>query len=150
VRIRGLEFFKKFRNSDLAELLSWAQWMPVKAGETVIEEGELGLPFYVIVSGRLAAIKNSHVLTLLHAGESFGELAYLDDENPQRGASVVAKTDCELLMLEPIHLESAELMLRMHIAEALVRIQAKRLRRAMNVVAKVLENKKQGNHNETN
>ncbi|MDD4963889.1 MAG: cyclic nucleotide-binding domain-containing protein [Gallionella sp.] len=138
-RIRGLDFFKKFRNSDLDALLSWAEWLNVKAGETVISEGELGLPFYVVVSGRLAVVKKRRTLSVLKAGNSFGEIAYLDDENPQRDVSVVAQTDCELLKLEPSHLENAELMLRMHIAEALVRVQAQRLRRTVDTVVRMLD-----------
>ncbi len=138
-RIRGLDFFKKFRNSDLDALLSWAEWLNVKAGETVVSEGELGLPFYVVVSGRLAVVKKQRTLSILKAGNSFGEIAYLDDENPQRDVSVVAQTDCELLMLEPTHLENAELMLRMNIAEALVRVQAQRLRRTVDTVVRMLD-----------
>ncbi len=138
-RIRGLDFFKRFRNSDLAELLTWAQWVQVQAGTQVIAEGDEQLPFFVVVSGRLQAIKGGYVLTSLRAGDSFGEFSHLDDDNPQRGASVIAETDCELLLLEPINLENAELVLRMHIAEALVRTQAKRLRRAMEIVVKVLD-----------
>lgn len=137
-RIRGLDFFKKFRNSDLDALLEWAEWVKVKTGETVIAEGELGLPFYVVVSGRLIAVKNKRILSVLKSGHSFGEIAYLDDENPQRDVSVVAQTECELLMLEPAHLENAELMLRMNIAEALVRMQAKRLRRTVDTVVRML------------
>lgn len=138
-RIRGLDFFKRFRNSDLAELLSWAQWVQVKAGNQVINEGDVQLPFFVVVSGRLLAIKGRYILATLRAGDSFGEIAYLDDDNPQRGASVIAETDCELLLLEPMHLENAELMLRMNMAEALVRTQSKRVRQAMDVVVKVLD-----------
>jgi CRP-like cAMP-binding protein len=134
-----LEFFKKFRNSDLAELLSWAQWMTVKEGETIMSESDEGLSFYIVVSGRLVAMKGKHVLTVLRAGESFGEMSYLDDESVQRGASVIARTDCELLMIDPMFLESAELMLRMEVAEALVRVQAMRLRRAMIAVVRVLD-----------
>lgn len=138
-RIRSLEFFKKFRNSDLAELLSWAQWVTVKEGETVMAESDEGLSFYIVVSGRLVAMKGKHVLTVLRTGESFGEMSYLDDESVQRGASVIARTDCELLMIDPMFLESAELMLRMEVAEALVRVQAMRLRRAMTAVVRVLD-----------
>lgn len=138
-RLRGLNFFKRFRNSDLDELFTWAEWVKVSARETIMTEGEIGLPFYVVVSGRLTAVKHNHTVMLLRAGDSFGETAYFDDSNPEREISVIAQSDCELLKLEPIHLENAELMLRMSIAEALVRSQAKRTRHTMNVVVRMLD-----------
>lgn len=138
-RLRGLNFFKRFRNSDLDELFTWAEWINVGARETIMTEGEVGLPFYVVVSGRLTAVKQNHTVMLLRAGDSFGETAYFDDTNPEREISVIAQSDCELLKLEPIHLENAELMLRMSIAEAIVRSQAKRTRHTMNVVVRMLD-----------
>lgn len=138
-RLRGLNFFKRFRNSDLDELFTWAEWVNVGARETIMTEGEVGLPFYVVVSGRLTAVKKNHTVMFLRAGDSFGETAYFDDSNPEREISVIAQSDCELLKLEPIYLENAELMLRMSIAEALVRSQAKRTRHTMNVVVRMLD-----------
>jgi CRP-like cAMP-binding protein len=141
VRIRGLEFFKDFRDSDLAELLLWTEWKAFKEGEAVLTEGETSFPFYIIVSGKLDVVKGGKELIVLKAGEPFGEISYLDDDNPHRSASVVAKTDCELLLLDPSYLDNAAPMLRMCIAEAIVRVQAKRLRRAVNMVVKLLVDK---------
>lgn len=137
-RIRGLEFFKDFRNSDLAELLLWTEWKEFKEGQSILIEGEMSLPFYIIVSGKLQVLKGTKELIVLKAGEPFGEISYLDNDNPHRSASVVAKTDCELLLLDPSYLDNAAPMLRMCIAEAIVRVQAKRLRRAVNMVVKLL------------
>jgi CRP-like cAMP-binding protein len=137
-KIRGLEFFKDFRDSDLAELLLWTEWKPFREGQTVLTEGETSFPFYIIVSGKLDVVKGGKELVVLKAGEPFGEISYLDDDNPHRSASVVAKTDCELLLLDPSYLDNAAPMLRMCIAEAIVRIQSKRLRRALNMVVKLL------------
>lgn len=140
-RIRGLEFFKDFRNSDLAELLLWTEWKEFKEGDKILIEGEMSFPFYIIVSGKLQVLKGSKELVVLKAGEPFGEISYLDDDNPHRSASVVAKTDCELLLLDPSYLDNAAPMLRMCIAEAIVRIQSKRLRRSLNMIVKLLVDK---------
>ncbi len=142
-QIRSLEFFKDFRDSDLAELLLWTEWQTFPEGRVVLQEGETSFPFYIIVSGKLDVVKAGKELIVLKAGEPFGEISYLDDENPHRSASVIAKTDCELLLLDPSYLDNAAPMLRMCIAEAIVRVQAKRLRRSVNMVVKLLIDKNQ-------
>ncbi len=136
--VRRLDFFKDFRNSDLAQILVWAEWREVKAGETVVVEGEEGIMFYVIVTGKLAVVRGKRTLHVLQAGEPFGEISYLDDDDPRRSASVKARTDCTLLLFNPAYLDGADLMLRMRVSEAFVRIQAKRLRKAVEMVANLL------------
>ncbi|MDH2917017.1 MAG: cyclic nucleotide-binding domain-containing protein [Gallionella sp.] len=136
--LRRLHFFKDFRNSDLAQFLVWAEWRDCKAGETVVVEGEQDVMFYVIVSGKLAVLRGERTLHILHAGEPFGEIAFLDEDNSHRSASVVARTDCSLLQFNPAYLDGAEVMIRLRVAEAFVRIQAKRLRRAIEMVENLL------------
>ncbi len=137
-QIRGLDFFKKFRNSDLAQLLSWAEWREVKAGQIVVEEGHSDITFYVIVTGKLGLLKGKRVIQILQPGEPFGELAYLSGDAPTRSATVVARTDCELLQLNPAYLDDAELMIRVLFAEAFMRVQAKRLRATVAMVGNLL------------
>ncbi len=137
--VRELEFFKDFRNSDIAQFLVYAEWREVKANEIVVAEGEDSFLFYVIVTGKMAVLKGKKMLHVFHAGEPFGEIAYMDDENPLRSASIVARTDCLLLVFNPAYLDEAEMIFRMRVAEAFVRIQAKRLRRAVEVVNNLLE-----------
>lgn len=136
--IRSLEFFKKFRNSDLAQLLSWAEWRDVKAGEIVVTEGQSDITFYVIVSGKLGLIKGKKTIQVLLPGEPFGEIAYLAGDEPRRSATVVARSDCSLLMFNPAYLDDAKLMIRVLFAEAFMRVQAKRLRTTIEMVGNLL------------
>jgi len=136
--ILNMDFFRDFRNSDLAQVLNWVEWRDCKAAETVVVEGERDIIFYLVVTGKLAVRKGAKIMHVLQPGEPFGEIAFLDDENSQRSATVKARTDCTLLCLNPAQLDSAEVMIRMRVAEALVRIQAKRLRRTMGMVENLL------------
>ena len=136
--IRRVEFFKKFRNSDLAQLLSWAEWRDVKAGEIIVTEGQTDITFYIIVSGKLGLLKGKKMIQVLQAGEPFGEIAYLSGEEPKRTATVIARTDCALLQFNPAYLDDAELMIRVLFAEAFMRIQAKRLRTTVAMVGNLL------------
>lgn len=137
-KIRDLDFFRNFENLELAELLLWAEWREVEQGEVVIKEGDMGTPFYVIVSGRLVVEKGKSIITILKPGAPFGEGFYLENDHLCRSASVVAKTHCELLRIDPAHLDSAELGSRMRIAEAFMRIQTKRLRAASQMLKNLL------------
>lgn len=136
--IRRVEFFKKFRNADLAQLLSWAEWREYKTGEIIVTEGQSDITFYVIVAGKLGLIKGKRTIQILQPGEPFGEIAYLSGDEPRRSATVVARTDCSLLLFNPAYLDDAELMIRVLFAEAFMRVQAKRLRTTVEMVGNLL------------
>ncbi|MFM2408794.1 MAG: hypothetical protein RL358_1536 [Pseudomonadota bacterium] len=136
--VRNLEFFKNFRNSDLGQLLSWAEWREAKAGEVLISEGQSDINFYILVSGKLALLKGKRTLSVIAIGEPFGEIAFLSGDAPKRTATVKARTDCTVLMFNPACLEDAELMMRASVAEAFMRVQAKRLRSASEQMSNLL------------
>lgn len=137
-KIRELDFFRNFSNLELAELVLWAEWCNIKTDEAVLTEGEIGSAFYVVVSGKLVVEKDRKILTVLKPGMPFGEGFYLEHENMRRSADVIARSPCELLQIDPIHLESAEPTARMRIAEAFMRIQTKRLRAASQMLRNLL------------
>jgi len=125
-KLRVLEFFKGFANAELLHFLTIAKWQRVGAGETILNEGEVGMPFFIIVSGSVKVIKNSQVLACLGWGEFFGEFAYLSEHEPLRSAHVVAENDCELLVVDPMDVEFSSIQMRLHVVEALLRGQVKR------------------------
>ena len=76
----------------------------VNAGDIVIEEGDVGDSLYIIKDGSVRILKNTledemYTVIILKANENvfFGELALIDKD--ERSASVMAETDCELLVL---------------------------------------------------
>ncbi|MGC2048197.1 MAG: cyclic nucleotide-binding domain-containing protein [Gallionella sp.] len=125
-KLRGLEFFKGFANAELLHFLDFAKWKSVQAGDTILNEGELGMPFFIIVSGTVRVVKKEQVLASLGWGEFFGEFAHLSEYEPLRTAHVVAATDCELLVVEPMDIEFSSVHMRLHVVEALLRGQVKR------------------------
>ncbi len=125
-KLRGLEFFKGFTNSDLLDFLNYVDWQTVHSGDTILQEGESGLYYFIVVSGSVRVTRKNRMMATLGVGDFFGEFAYLSGDVPLRTARVEAETDCELLKVEPLEVESASLQIRLQVVEALLRGLAKR------------------------
>lgn len=124
--LRGLEFFKGFSNAELLDFLAVAKWQEMEAGDTILSEGDVGMSFYIILSGSVNIFRKGNMLTSLGRGDFFGEFAYLSGEEPVRSAHAVAATACELLAVDPLDIEFSPVQLRLHVVEALLRGQVRR------------------------
>lgn len=75
------------------------------SGDTIIHEGERGACMYVLVNGAVEVLKkvvvdeevNFERIALLEAGDTFGEMEFLDQQT--RSATVRALDDCLVLTL---------------------------------------------------
>ena len=88
--------------ADRADVLAAAVPKRFRRGETVVHEGEPGESLHLVRSGRLAVRVSTPdgataTLTVMSAGDSFGELALLGDH--VRTATVVALEPGETLVL---------------------------------------------------
>jgi CRP/FNR family cyclic AMP-dependent transcriptional regulator len=66
-------------------------------GKVLVEQGDIGQEFYLIVAGQAAVKRNNRRTATIGPGDYFGELALLDRR--PRSATVTAETDMELLIL---------------------------------------------------
>lgn len=94
--------FEGFTLEDRVALAKAATVRTYRRGETIVEQGQPGDAFYVIVKGRVAVAivapdGREVVLNSLGEGEHFGEMALLDDA--PRSASVIAQEKAELAIL---------------------------------------------------
>ncbi|KPK63579.1 hypothetical protein AMJ83_06415 [candidate division WOR_3 bacterium SM23_42] len=86
----------------MERLLSISKEKKVKKDEVVFKEGDIGDAFYLIVAGsvRISTLVpgvGEEALTILKAGEYFGEMALIDDA--PRSASAIANEDTMLLFM---------------------------------------------------
>lgn len=125
-KLRGLEFFRGFANAELLRFLEIAEWQIVEPGEAVLKEGDVGMPFFIIVSGSVSIHKGGHKMATLDRGDFFGEFAYLSGEEPFRTARVEADSTCEFLKINPLDIEFSPVQLRLNVVEALLRGQVRR------------------------
>lgn len=94
--------FSHMGKEDLKRIGRVALKQRFKKGEVIVREGNPGLAFYLIISGRVKVSRGLDeekrvLLGSLGPGEFFGEMALLD--HYPRSASVVAERDTECLLL---------------------------------------------------
>jgi CRP-like cAMP-binding protein len=106
-KLKQVSFFSTYEND--IEIIKKIACMCTKksfnAGKTIIEEGQYGDELYIVLSGEIEILKKTlqddkYTVTTLSSdlgGINVGELALID--NDKRSASVVAKTDCDCLVI---------------------------------------------------
>ena len=79
--------------------------IPVPEGRTLVNEGDRGLEFFVIVGGRAKVSRRGRKVGELGPGDFFGELSLLVDA--PRNATVTALTPMETIVLSRKEFDAA-------------------------------------------
>jgi CRP-like cAMP-binding protein len=95
--LKSIWLFSACTNSELRRIRSSLDEVQVPKGKILVEEGRIGLEFFLIVEGRAVVTRNGRKVATLGPGGYFGELALLDRR--PRSASVVSETDMDVLVL---------------------------------------------------
>jgi MFS family permease len=102
-----IPLFEPLPPASLEKLARAATADDVRAGTSVVEEGEHGDTFFVITSGSFEVSSNDRLLRTLGSGDFFGEIALLRDV--PRTATVAATTDASVLAIRRMDFLSAVL-----------------------------------------
>ena len=107
-RLKEVHFFKMYADNEdiidkIAEMCTVKKF---KNGSTIIAEGEAGDELYIMLTGEIEIVKETlqkeqYTVVTRNAdmgGVYVGEFALLD--NDKRSATVIAKTDCECLVIK--------------------------------------------------
>lgn len=89
--------FEGLSKKELSQIHKQAREGEFPAGDVVVTEGESGVGFHLILSGRAKVVAGKRTLTTLGPGEFFGELSLID--RGPRTATVVAQTNLKTLSL---------------------------------------------------
>lgn len=96
---------------QLAALYQISEMETYEDGARIFGEGDPGESLYVVMEGgvRISITtpgQGEEALVILKPGDSFGEMAVIDQEPRERSASAVAHSECCLLTIAQRHLHS--------------------------------------------
>ncbi len=107
VKLSEVSFFAMFAQDEeiIKKIALLCRKKSFREGKAIIEEGDYGDELFIILKGEIDILKKTlqnekYTVTTLSAetgGINVGELALID--NDQRSATVMAKTDCETLVI---------------------------------------------------
>src|ERR1051325_3624870 len=99
--LRKSPLFQGLSDDELQRLMDMAEPVSLHEGEILIMQGELGDSAYVVISGEFEIQKQTGQslikIDVRNPGDVVGEMALLS-QSP-RNATVLAKTDCEVLRI---------------------------------------------------
>jgi len=122
--------FSELGRRDLRQLAQTAVERHYKAGQTIVEQGETAVAFFVLIDGKAEVVRglgseHPHRLNEVDPGGFFGEMGLLDGK--PRAASVRALEDCVCLVLSRWDFVG-ELRSNPHMAVAMLPVLSRRIR----------------------
>lgn len=100
-----VSLFSGCGRDELRKLSRRTTDIPIAEGHVLVQEGDPGLEFFVIVSGRAKVSRKGRKVGELGPGDFFGELSLLIDAD--RNATVTALTPMEAIVLSRREFEAA-------------------------------------------
>ncbi|MGI8967583.1 MAG: Crp/Fnr family transcriptional regulator [Chloroflexota bacterium] len=99
--LRNVPLFRGLQPKQIKSLARWAATRNYQPGQAIVTEGQSGVGLYCIESGRVRITKESvageRELREMGPGESFGEMALLDDRPRSATVTAIVPTTCVLL-----------------------------------------------------
>ena len=125
--LRKLQFFANFTDAELWEVARISNWRSAQSGELLMKEGEAGNFFCLLAEGQVRVSRKGKLLNILHAGECFGEMAYLSKDEQLRGADVTVTTVSKIISVPTQKLAQASDACRYKFDRAFMEILVERL-----------------------
>ncbi len=95
--IKRVPLFEQCSKKDLQSIAQIADELDIRAGKVLIQEGERGREFFVIVAGEVEVRRKGRKVSTLGPGSFVGEMALLS--KTPRTATVTALTPLDVLVI---------------------------------------------------
>jgi serine/threonine protein kinase len=129
--LRTLPFFHEFPENELWEVMRLSKWAKFKPDATLIKEGDHGDSFFILAGGYVRVTRGKKTLSVLSAGDCFGEMSYLArSDDPHRSATVTTTSDCIVMKIRAEDLRAASLSCRRLFDERFLNTLVERLENA--------------------
>ncbi len=130
-RARTLTFFKDFPENELWEVLKISKWAKFKPDTALIKEGDKGDSFFILAGGYVTVTVGKKKISVLSAGDCFGEMSYLAHKDaPHRSATVTTTSDTIVIKIRAEDLRAASLSCRRLFDERFLNTLVERLEKA--------------------
>ncbi len=137
--MRSLSFFRDFPENELWEVLKISKWAKFRPDTALIKEGDHGDSFYVLAGGYVRVTRGKKTLSVLSAGDCFGEMSYLSKktEEQRRSATVTTTSDAIVIKIRADDLRAASQSCRRLFDEHFLNTLVERLENANKQLAVV-------------
>jgi CRP/FNR family cyclic AMP-dependent transcriptional regulator len=125
--IGNVPFFAGLNEKKRKSIASHGKELSYKAGDSIVDEGTMGVGFYLILDGKAEVRKKGKVLATLGRGQFFGEMSLIDEQ--PRSADVVATSPTKCWALSSWAFSSI-MATNPEIAPMMLKEMVKRLRAA--------------------
>jgi CRP/FNR family cyclic AMP-dependent transcriptional regulator len=123
--LSGVELFAGLTKKEAGKVLQFMRDLNFGAGKVMVQEGDNGGRFFLIVSGTAVVTRNGRRVRKLGPGDSFGDIALID--GGPRSATVTAETPITTMSLAIWNFKAA-LLENPSITYKLLLVLCKRLR----------------------
>jgi CRP-like cAMP-binding protein len=144
--LRACVLFQDFTDRELATVIPLVEERVVPAGAAIVREGEPAVELFVIRDGAVEVTKrapgasNDHQLGTLHAGDTFGEMTFIDRAPRSATVRAIAPTRVAVLRMDDLDAATADdAAVRARMLRNLSAFLARRLRGVSEVTAGALE-----------
>lgn len=125
--VRGLSFFRDFRDVEIWETLRTAVFRRFPAGRVLIREGDRGECFYVLTGGEVEVTRCGTSLDVLSPGDCFGEMLYFSQSSARRTTTITSRSPVTVLEIDSMALRLASAPCQVQFNKAFMRILIDRL-----------------------
>jgi CRP-like cAMP-binding protein len=132
--LKRTALFASFTDKEIARVIAGSKERQFDEGAPIVEEGDQGWGFYLILEGSAQVRKGDTVLADFGPGDYFGEMALLLDDTP-RTADVLATAPTRCIVITQWDLRG---MVQAH-PEIGVRIMGELARRLRDTDAKIAD-----------
>ena len=125
--IKGLAFFRSFREVEVWETVRIAAFRRIQPGTLIIREGDVGENFYVVAAGQAQVTKANNALEVLDPGDCFGEILYFEESKAKRVTTISSITQLTVIEIKAVALQKASEACQKQFNQAFLRILIERL-----------------------
>ena len=125
--LRKVSVLERLNDAEIWELVHAGKWSRLPSQSSVVKEGEPGTSLFFIGAGQVKVTRQTKLLSVLSAGECFGEMAYIKGGALPRQASVETMTEAILAEFDPAALQKTSMNCQLQLTTSLLHSMVDRL-----------------------